>query len=104
MYLVVFKAELIQPDSHYLDMAERLRQLAFDEYNCRGFEAINQGLSEIAISRWESLEDIQRWKQDPVHQSAQRLGSKWYKSWQVTITEIVKDYADEYTHDSTPKD
>ncbi len=92
MYLVVFTAELAEPDHKYFALAEKLRQLAFDEYGCLEFQAINKGRTEVAISSWLSLEDIKRWKQDPVHQSAQRLATKWYKSWKITITEVIKEY------------
>ncbi len=93
MYVVVFTAELANPDEHYLDFAEQLRKLAFDEYGCIGFMAVTEGNREVAVSRWRSLVDIQRWKQDPVHQSAQRLAHKWYKHWNVTITEVVREYS-----------
>ncbi|MCF6224826.1 MAG: antibiotic biosynthesis monooxygenase [Xanthomonadales bacterium] len=93
MYIVVFTAELIEPDQHYFAMAEKLRKLAFDDYGCLGFEAVSEGTSEIAISRWDSLEDIRRWKQDPVHQSAQNLANKWYKNWKVSITEVKQEYS-----------
>jgi len=93
MFIVVFTAELIEPDQHYFALAEKLRQLAFDDYGCQGFEAVSEGKSEIAISRWDSLEDIRRWKQDPGHQSAQNLAQKWYKSWKVTITKVTHEYS-----------
>lgn len=95
MYVVVFTAELIEANGHYFAMAEKLRQLAFDDYGCLGFEAVSEGQTEIAVSRWESLEDIQRWKQDPVHQSAQHLAHQWYKNWHITITEVVREYTGE---------
>ncbi|MBE9549890.1 MAG: antibiotic biosynthesis monooxygenase [Proteobacteria bacterium] len=95
MYIVVFTAELIDPGGHYFAMAEKLRKLAFDDYGCLGFEAVCEGKVEIAVSRWDSLEDIQRWKQDPVHQSAQHLAHQWYKSWKVIITEVAREYSGE---------
>ena len=92
MYLVVFTAELAEPNHEYFALAEKLRQLAFDEYACLGFQAVNKGRTEIAISSWSSLEDIKRWKLDPVHQSAQRMASQWYIKWKVTITEVIREY------------
>jgi heme-degrading monooxygenase HmoA len=39
------------------------------------------------------MDDIKKWKQDEVHQLAQRLGKeKWYTSYKVQIVEILREY------------
>ncbi len=92
MYLVVFTAKLANPDNKYHALAQKLRQLAFEEYACLGFQATNEDGLEIAISKWESLADIQRWRENPLHKSAQKLAKRWYTKWNVTITEVIKEY------------
>ena len=93
MYAVIFRAEINQFDQEYSDTAARLRSLAVEKYGCRDFVAITEGQQEIAISYWETLEQISRWKQDEQHIKAQQLGqSKWYKTYQVQIVEVLREY------------
>ena len=93
MYAVIFKAEVNELDETYSEMAKKMRTLAIDKYGCTEFTAVTEGRSEIAISYWPSRELINQWKQDPQHLVAQELGrSKWYKSYQVQVVEIIRDY------------
>lgn len=93
MYAVIFRAEINQLDQEYSDTAVRMRNLAIEKYGCRNFVATTEGHQEIAISYWETLEQISRWKQDKQHIKAQQLGqSKWYKTYQVQIVEVLREY------------
>lgn len=93
MYAVIFRAEISQYDQEYSDTVARLRTLAIEKYGCRDFVATTEGHQEIAISYWETLEQISRWKQDEQHLKAQQLGqSKWYKTYQVQIVEVLREY------------
>ena len=91
MYAVIFKAEIRELDSQYSAMAERMRNLAIDEYGCTEFIACSEGNIEIAISYWPSQEHIKAWHQNPEHQEAQKLGKeKWYKSYNVQVTKVLR--------------
>ncbi|MGY8814062.1 MAG: antibiotic biosynthesis monooxygenase family protein [Gammaproteobacteria bacterium] len=93
MYAVIFKAEVNEFDQQYFDMVETLRALAKDQYGCIDIISATEGLNEITISYWNSLDDIKKWKQDEVHQDAQRLGKeKWYTSYKVQIVEVMREY------------
>jgi len=93
MYAVIFKAKVKSLDSKYFKMAQNMRELAFNKYNCKDFIALNEDGLEIAISYWESLEDIKKWKNNKKHLIAQELGkSKWYKSYEIEIVKIIKEY------------
>ena len=93
MYAVIFKADVRQFDEDYELTAARMRELAINDYGCVDFIACNEGELEIAISYWNSLEQIQTWKNDPEHLQAQALGKhKWYASYQVQIVEILREY------------
>jgi heme-degrading monooxygenase HmoA len=93
MYAVIFRAEILALDAGYTSMANRMRDLAINEYGCVEFVACTQGNSEIAISYWESEEHIQRWKQNAEHLVAQEKGrSTWYKSYTVQVVEVVRAY------------
>ena len=93
MYAVIFRAEINELDEDYAETAARLRDLAFDKYGCVEFTAVSEGNREIAISYWDSLTQIKAWKQNPEHRTAQKMGrSKWYKSYQVQVVEVIRDY------------
>jgi heme-degrading monooxygenase HmoA len=84
MYAVIFKAQINEIDATYAEVAKRMRELAVQKYGCLGFTSVTEGDREIALSYWQSEEQIRQWRQDSEHLVAQTLGrSTWYKSWQV---------------------
>jgi heme-degrading monooxygenase HmoA len=94
MYAVIFKARIARLDDEYRRVAKRMRQLATEKYGCTGFSPVAEGDEEIAISYWESGEQIEAWKYDPEHIQAQEKGKlKWYRSYQVQVVKVLRDYA-----------
>jgi len=94
MYAVIFRAEIKSFDDKYSKMALKMRNLAINEYGCTEFTAVTEGTHEIAISYWNSQQDIQKWKQDAEHLVAQELGRTiWYKSYKIQIVEIKHEYS-----------
>jgi heme-degrading monooxygenase HmoA len=97
MYAVIFTATLKQFDQEYSDTAEKMRELAFEKYGCREFTSVTEGDQEVAISYWDSQEQIRTWKQDPAHQAAQQRGQeRWYKSYKVQVVEVVREYGQKF--------
>ena len=93
MYAVIFKAKTKKLDESYFNMANRMRELAIDEYGCVKFTAVTEGSNEIAISYWESMEQIKKWKQNSEHLVAQKLGKeKWYETYSVEIVKVLEKY------------
>jgi len=93
MYAVIFKAETKNIDQAYFDTAKNMRELALSKYGCVEFISTTEGNNEIAISYWNSREDIKEWKKDKEHAKAQALGkNKWYKTYNVQIVEILHEY------------
>jgi heme-degrading monooxygenase HmoA len=92
VYVVIFKATIRSPDvlnATYLEMAKKLREKAMREYGCLDFASACEGSEEIALSYWQSMDDIPRWKRDPEHLEAQKIGKeRWYTSYQVEIATI----------------
>ncbi len=94
MYAVIFTAEVASPDADYSRTAEHLRDLALRRYGCREFLSSCEGTLEIAISYWDSEEQIQAWKQDLEHLAAQRAGrERWYHSYRVQVVEVRREYS-----------
>ena len=93
MYAVIFKAKTKELDEEYFSMAKRMRELAMSAYGCKEFTAVTEGSQEIAISYWDSMEQIKEWKKDSEHLFAQELGKrKWYEDYTVEIVEIISTY------------
>ena len=94
MYAVIFRAVIRDLDQEYLELAEQLRSLAIEKYGCREFFALTEGNQEVAISYWDTEEQVRNWKQDALHLRAQQLGrKKWYESYRVQIAEVQREYA-----------
>jgi len=88
-YAVIFKAQMKNPDKQYSQMAKQMRDIAKEHYHCQSFISYMQGDQEIAISYWNTIEDIQAFKNDERHVLAQKLGKiKWYSNYQIDIVEI----------------
>ena len=91
MYAVIFKATVAELDDEYLHTAQRLKALAFDKYGCQDFVSVTEGNEEIAISYWDTEQQIRDWKNDPEHRLAQRMGrDKWYRSFSIEICEVIR--------------
>jgi heme-degrading monooxygenase HmoA len=93
MFAVIFRAEIALLDDQYLETAEALRERAINDYGCQQFTAWTEGNREVAISYWNSLEQIANWKADPAHQQAQQEGrDRWYKHYSVQVVEVLHEY------------
>ncbi|WP_422138380.1 antibiotic biosynthesis monooxygenase family protein [Endozoicomonas sp. ALC020] len=93
MYAVIFRATVKQLDQEYLELAQRMRELALDEYGCIEFIASTEGDQELAISYWPDKNSIHAWKNNPEHLIAQKKGKAlWYLDYQVEIVEVLHKY------------
>jgi len=91
---VIFRATVAELDDEYRQTAQRLKTLAFEKYGCREFFSVTEGGEEIAISWWDSEQQIRDWKNDPEHRLAQGRGrEKWYRSWSIDICEVLRKSA-----------
>ncbi|MCL6236471.1 antibiotic biosynthesis monooxygenase [Acinetobacter sp. ANC 5579] len=92
-YVVIFKACIRTLDELYFSTAQQLRDKALTHFNCQHFEALTEGEHEIALSYWNTLEDIRAWQQDAQHLVAQQLGkNQWYTNFSVEICEVLRRY------------
>ncbi len=98
MYAVIFRAVAGELDAQYAEAIDRMKELAFQEYNCLEFFSLMEGKQRVAISYWKSAEDIRRWKENSEHLNAQAMGrQKWYESYSVEVVEVKRAYS----HDSS---
>jgi len=93
MFVVIFRAKAKRLDDEYVQIAQRMRQLALAEFGCVEFAAVMEGQNEIALSYWRDEESIRAWKRQSEHVIAQELGrERWYASYSVQICEIRREY------------
>ena len=93
MYAVIFRATVARLDEDYLATAQRMRELALGEYGCVDFVTAHEGDQEIAISYWESEEQILAWRGNPEHLQAQERGREhWYSEYCVEVVEVQRAY------------
>ena len=93
MYIVIFKATIKSLDENYYQTAEKMRQLALNDYGCVRIDSVGDEAQEITLSYWNSEEDILAWKNNSEHLKAQRLGmDKWYESYSVEIARLGRSY------------
>ncbi|MEZ5502714.1 MAG: hypothetical protein R3E50_08660 [Halioglobus sp.] len=71
MYAVIFRARIRELDDEYAATAQRMRDLAIAEYGCVEFFAVTEGAEEVAISYWETEEQMRAWKANAEHLVAQ---------------------------------
>ncbi len=55
MYAVIFRAKSGIQDDEYVNTVAKMRELAFEKYNCQDFLAVQEGDQEVAISHTNSL-------------------------------------------------
>jgi heme-degrading monooxygenase HmoA len=59
--------------------------------------------AEIAISCWDSEDQIAAWKRDPEHRAAQREGrAKWYSSYTVEVARVERGYSNPVSLEASP--
>ena len=67
--------------------------LAQEQPGYLGHEAARNEVG-ITVSYWQNVEAIKRWKQQTDHIIAQQMGRKqWYKSYEVRICLVERDYS-----------
>jgi heme-degrading monooxygenase HmoA len=94
-YAVIFTAEVAELDEEYSRTAGHLRELALSKYGCLEFNSCAEDGREIAVSYWDSEEQIRAWKQNPEHLAAQQAGrARWYRSYRVQVVEITREYGE----------
>lgn len=94
MYAVIIKAKAGNLDEEYQSYIERMKSLAFEEYGCKEFFSLMNGDSRVAISYWDSLEQIKSWKANTEHLIAQeKAKEKWYRSYRVEVVQVLREYS-----------
>ncbi|MBI1889938.1 MAG: antibiotic biosynthesis monooxygenase [Burkholderiales bacterium] len=93
MYVVIFRAKTRVLDDEYFKVAERMRELALNQFGCLDFQSTSEGDQEISLSYWPDEHSIRAWKTHSEHVLAQQLGrERWYESYIVQVAHIAREY------------
>jgi heme-degrading monooxygenase HmoA len=94
MYLVTFKFEQTTMDSEWQELNGRVQTAAEANSAYLGREVWHRGDQTLVTYRWETLEGLQRFREHPTHREAKRRYTDWYGGFEVTIAEVLTEYAD----------
>lgn len=96
-FAVIFTSERTEENHRYAEMADEMIKLASTQPGFLGVESVREGLG-ITVSYWDSLEAIQKWKQNERHLIAQSKGkSDWYLKYKTRVCKVERDYGYEVT-------
>jgi heme-degrading monooxygenase HmoA len=90
-YAVIFTSIKTENLEGYAEMNARMLELAQQQ---KGFLGIESAKSEIGISviYWESLADIENWRNHAEHLAAQRKGYEmWYQEFASRVCKVERD-------------
>ncbi|WP_339888069.1 antibiotic biosynthesis monooxygenase [uncultured Flavobacterium sp.] len=92
-YAVIFTSERTEIEEGYVEMAQRMEELAKQQEGFIGVESARNEIG-ITVSYWKDLEAIKKWKQNMEHLVAQEKGrSDWYKSYTTRICLVEREYS-----------
>ena len=92
-YAVIFTSIRTEGDNGYNQMGDEIIALVSEQPGFLGLESV-RGADNfgITVSYWESLDAIKKWKDNPSHQIAQKLGKeKWYKQYATRVCKVERD-------------
>ncbi len=91
-YAVIFTSIRTEGDNGYADVSRQMMDLARQQEGFLGVESARQELG-ITVSYWASLEAIEAWKNNNMHQIARQKGREiWYRSFRVRIAKVEREY------------
>jgi len=91
-FAVIFTSTRTEGDNGYVDMANRMVELAEQQSGFLGIESARENVG-ITVSYWADLDSIKNWKANSEHLEAQKTGRKsWYDSFKVRVSKVERDY------------
>ncbi len=90
-YAVIFTSVRAELDDGYAETAKAMLDLASTQPGFLGFESARQEIG-ITISYWDSLESIEKWKNNEQHRQAQARAREWYSQFRVRVCLVGREY------------
>ncbi|WBG93474.1 antibiotic biosynthesis monooxygenase family protein [Pantoea piersonii] len=98
MIAVIFEANAL-PDAqeHYLQLAAELKPLLADApgfISVERFQSLSTAGKILSLSWWEDEDAVARWKQNVMHQAAQKEGrGSIFASYRIRVAHVFRDYS-----------
>ncbi|MCM3598748.1 antibiotic biosynthesis monooxygenase [Metabacillus idriensis] len=90
-YAVIFASERTDEDNGYGRMADKMVELASHQSGFLGVESARDEELGITVSYWNSLDSIQKWKEQSAHLAAQDRGkAEWYKAFSLRVCKVER--------------
>ncbi len=88
-YAVIFCSTKSQNLEGYAETDDYIMKLAMDQNGFLGYESAGDLAAGIFISYWETIEDIQNWRNNPDHIEAKKKGIDiWYNRFLSQICKV----------------
>lgn len=91
-YAVIFSSIKENDLSGYYELNDILMELAIQQDGFLGYENVINGNQSIFISYWESIDDIEKWKNNALHLTAKKSAHKWYKRYLSQICKVEHSF------------
>ena len=93
-FVVIFTTERTSELEGYEEMNDKTFELVETQPGFLGADSFsNDEGRHVTIVKFETQEDIMNWRNNSVHQEAQRLGrEKWYKYYNVKVCQVEREY------------
>lgn len=91
-YAVIFTSVRTESDNGYDKIVDEMVERGFKQPGFLGAESVRDAAGVgITVSYWQSLENIEEWKNDVRHKIAQKLGQEvWYESFATRICQVER--------------
>lgn len=100
MILVVFRSRFsAQVNAEYGTtedrLAKKVREMAGEDLvHVKNYTA--EDGERLALVWWRNPETLERWRNDPEHQDAQKMGKeKWYSFYELSVAEVIRTSSSE---------
>ncbi|WP_405998022.1 antibiotic biosynthesis monooxygenase family protein [Streptomyces sp. NBC_00829] len=109
MFVILFTSRLSDQagEDYYAteaEMRERVRVIAGSDLMDVKHYTAEDG-ERLAVVRWRNAETLEKWRADPAHQLAQRLGrERWYSSYELTVAEVIRTSSHDAEAEAPPSD
>jgi heme-degrading monooxygenase HmoA len=96
MFIATFMWEPGEYDAEFRRLNEAIEGVAASLQGYLGVDSWQSadGLRKNATYYWDSLETLHSFSMHPVHLEAKRQYSRWYKGYQIVISEMIRSYGD----------
>ncbi|GIV26287.1 MAG: antibiotic biosynthesis monooxygenase [Bacteroidia bacterium] len=87
-YAAIFISTKEDDLTGYHELNDELMKMAIEQEGFLGYENVYKDNQSIFISYWESLEAIEKWKNNSHHIFAKQQAHKWYKRYLSQICKV----------------